>query len=148
MKKYNLFVLLLIVMVSTTSCGISTLGTLPYGRWENVEHGIVLDINPKINLASHLFPGTYERDGERMEISIVIATAHKGLSIYKLSNQAYLDEMYREDWMFGDYTFNKTQLRYTLRPHSQEKTGITDTIVFEKIKDYDIPETPPPKPSL
>jgi len=129
MKK---IVVLLVFLILTSAC--NTRGELPYGVWQSEEPNITLYFDPKID--EDVFSGTYMKDGENINIVVLVSSVNKGFRIYNESlyysehGLNYVDS-YRDSYYSGDYRVRGNKLRYKLRPYWQEQTGIK-TIVFEK----------------
>ena len=71
MKKMFYITIVIAMLSCFSSCYIDAPLRIPYGKWENTEWGIVLDINPEIVVGEDMsgwrwrrFPGTYF-DGEK-----------------------------------------------------------------------------------
>jgi hypothetical protein len=138
MKKRLLaiaFLILLLVLLS--ACPISTIGSLPYGKWESADPNIVMDINPQYEE----FQGIYYVDGEVINLYITFPYVWKQFEIYDYSDKINLLQpgSYELALFNGDYSLRSGKLRYKLKPYWQEKSGITHTIIFEKTEEYEIP---------
>lgn len=128
--KISILVGLFFVSVLLTSCSIPY--EKPYGKWQSEDTFLVLDINPNV---IGPFSGTYKKEMEEINIAIYFAY-EKSFVIHNVTEESEEDDRV----LFNGYFKVKDEkLYYTLKPHWQELTGITEPIVFEKIEEYEIP---------
>ena len=152
-KHIILFAFLAVVLALTSSCAaLHTLYPFPYGKWENAELGLVLDINPETELEakysnSREFPGSLLEDDERIDVFIVFAMVHGTFDIFRESDRQIFEQLYdeasreeqRKVVLFdgGYYRANRGKLRLgRLRESTQERVG-SDTIIFDLIEEDD-----------
>jgi len=134
MNKIRVAIIWILLLLLCLSACVSTRGPLPYGKWESVEPHIIMDINQQEYEANGIFSGTYfNNEAEEISVFFTFAVHSKELSIYNLSDKL-------EALLNGRYTFTENNLNYKLKPYWQEKSGITDTIVFTKIEEYEAPD--------
>ena len=139
MKRVLLTVLLVVcisVHVTTvfTSCAIPY--ERPYGIWQNETVGLTLFIDPH-NYGNN--SGIYVIGNEEHEV--VITFRHdKGFIVQDVRDfeGARITNNYR--YFDGRFRVRDDKLYYTLTRNWQEQTGIRDTIVFEKVADYEVPD--------
>ncbi len=138
MRKLVVAIALMLVVVASLSSCVSTRGPIPYGVWENSALGLVMDWNPDDNE----FTGIYQNNGEAVEIYVGLSIFSKEFNIYKGSDKQFGDNAgYNERALFnGSYSLKDGKLYYSLMPYWEEKSGIIGTIIFEKIKEYDVPD--------
>jgi len=138
MKKNIIVLMLLSLLMLLSSCAAAL---MPYGKWENAELGMVLDIDPKYYSVRDFpgFLGTYVIDNEEIDIFVFFSTTHGGFAIWKeidapeWSGHNYDLALYR-----GTYRWSgEKQLRLRLDQQSQERTGMRG-IIFELIEDYGV----------
>ena len=142
MKKIiRSLVLLVLLSVIVTSCTIARPLDIPFGKWENTELGLVLDINPDICTPNPqrrgrdgcLFPGTYRENGNLIEIRILFSDAPGGMEIL----------IFRYPFVSGE----EVDTFYSVLSHRVEQnrlyltvfdgTGIVE-IVLELIEEYEV----------
>ena len=70
------------VLLSISACSLDTPLNIPYGKWENAEIGIVLNIDPILGEGGDTsgfrirrFPGTYVEEGETVDIVVAFFVA-------------------------------------------------------------------------
>ena len=121
-----------------SSCTLNALRPFPYGKWENAELGLVLDINRNYN-KEQAFSGFYIENGEEIDVYVFFSITHGYFWIIRESDLHHWGGVRdAETTIFdGRYRVRGERLYYTLTPFWQEQTGITDTIVFERIVSYD-----------
>lgn len=134
--KINILIGMFLLSVLLTSCSIPY--ETPYGKWQSQSEdmSLVLDINP--NVIKGPFVGTYK--DEKGEINILFYFAYeKSFTIF--DEKDVTEESIKGDnaLFCGYFKIKDEKLYYTLKPHWQELTGITEPIVFEKIENYKIP---------
>ena len=98
MKK-NILVAACFAMLAvlTVGCFIESPLLVPFGKWENTELGLVLDIDPTIidgvdqpGGRIRRFPGTYWNDGERIDVVVSFTVLHTGeqdIRIFRYSDR-------------------------------------------------------------
>jgi len=141
----RIIILIIILAISGTlisSCTLNALRPFPYGKWENAELGLVLDFNPQITVPGrgrYSSFGTFIENGEETEVYIIFSTYLGSFWIIRESGLHHWGGTRdTETTIFdGRYRVRGDRLYYTLTPFWQEQTGITDTIVFERIVSYD-----------
>jgi len=139
MKKLSIAILcLLFVMLISLSACVNSLGQLPYGKWESHKPYILLDINPQ----NEEFLGICIQEEEQIDVLITFPFLWKEFDIYKLSDKDSLLEpdSYKLALFNGSYRIRGDKLHYKLKPYWQEKSGVTHTIVFTKIEEYEAPD--------
>ena len=92
-KIISLSIIFGLVLLITSSCSIPRPLDIPFGKWENTEMGLVLDISPDICVPNPewlgqdmcRFPGTYVLDGEliNVQISFHDTQTFPGFSIHR-----------------------------------------------------------------
>ena len=117
-------------MTPIASCSIPY--EKPYGRWYSEEHGLTLDIFPD---ESGVYFGTYEQGDEIVDIFILFEHG-SAFSIYYCDDYDFDNN----EWVvasnrpfYGRFRVRGEVLSYNLTPHFQDKHGIKDPIVFQKI---------------
>lgn len=139
-KSLAVVILLGLLIALLSSCSINALRPFPYGIWENTELGLVLDITPEV-CQTDRFSGTLIEDGKKIDVYIWICDIHGALWILSEPEWPYSAPILHESTMFsGRYRLRGDQLHYTLESRFREMTGITETIVFEKIHEYEVPD--------
>lgn len=135
-------VLIFLVLITGTSSCVA-MREMPYGRWENADLGMVLDVNPIFYPERDFpgFPGTYMKDAEEIAIFVFFSHIHGGFAMWRevdapeWSGHNYDLALYR-----GTYRLSVgNQLWLRLDQASREQTGL-DTIVFERIAEYEEPD--------
>lgn len=142
MKKWSILLVFLFSFV-LTSC-VNTRGVIPYGKWENAEYCLILDIDPKkSDLNYGNFPGTYQLDEDIIDVYIRFSNHSKEFDIYNISDQPGegVANFHTLAYFGGSYRFNNDELVYSLQPLWKERMGI-ETIIFKKIADYEAPASP------
>jgi hypothetical protein len=137
MRRILVFVACLLLLQLCLSACVNTRGPLPYGKWESTDPHIIMDINPQ----AEEFLGIYKQEDEEIEVYIAFSGFSKQFDIYKISDKIYRSQSgyYRLALFGGSYRVRSGKLNYKLQPYWQEKSGITHTIVFTKIEEYEIP---------
>jgi len=138
----RIIILIIILAISGTlisSCTLNALRPFPYGKWENAELGLVLDVNPLNRASTNRFYGTLVENEDMLEIYVFFLVTHGDLWILRESDWGNRGGARNTDTTIfgGSYRLRGDRLHYTLTPFWQEQTGITDTIVFERIVSYD-----------
>jgi len=141
MKRITIITALLAFMtILTSSCSLNARRPFPYGKWENAELGLIMDINPQDRTPDLRFNGTFVENGEKIEVYVFIMILTGDIVI--LSNPEwprsgpYVDVT--STILIGRYRLRGERLHFSLTSYWQEQTGITDTIIFERIVDYDV----------
>ena len=142
MKKITLIVMIVAILTAVfASCTLDHALLVPFGRWENAELSLVLDIDPRINVGSDLpgsrariFPGTYWIDGERTEVLALFTVNHLGeqeISIFRYSDRHAnpIPSIYR-GW---NHQVRDNSLYLTVFDGTE-----TVEIVLELIKEYEV----------
>jgi len=131
--------LLALFLLATTSC-FKPKSPTPYGKWENPDIGLILDINPEYLHNREHFRGQYQTDSEVLEIIIVFARAYDELGILSIDANHQDGLLWSDETVYFNGTFNikDGKLHLYLFKKYQERYGII-TIVFSKIEDYDAP---------
>jgi len=137
MKKRIIASLWLLLLLCLSAC-VNTRGPIPYGKWESDVPHIIIDINPQ----DEEFQGTCQQEDEIIDIYVSISNFSKEFDIYRISDKIHRSQSgYYELALFnGSYRVSGDKLYYKLKPYWQEKSGITDTIVFTKIEEYEAPD--------
>jgi len=142
MRKVFSLVLLLGLLISLiSSCAPNVLRPFPYGKWENVDIGLVLDIDP-MGAIQHeeQYHGKFMEDGEVIDVYVFFVITHGRIYILRESEWPSSGPDNHDSTIFGGtYRLRGDRLHYKLTPYWQEQTGITDTIIFEKIEEYYVP---------
>ena len=140
-KKLLTGIFFLLLVICLSACFVNTRGPLPYGKWESSDPHIVMDINPQVYESPGVFYGVYYEDSIEIAVFIPFSGFSKQFDIYKLSDKINMSQpsFYRLALFGGSYTFTKNRLKYKLQPYWQEQSGITHTIVFNKIEEYEAP---------
>ena len=137
-KKVLTGIILLLLLAFVSSCGVNTRGPLPYGKWESTEPYIIMDINPQ----NEEFYGVYQQDDEIIDVLITFKNLWKEFDIYNVSDLSKISQpdFYELALLNGEYAIRNNKLYYRVKPYWKEKSGITHTIVFDKIEEYEIPD--------
>ena len=137
MIKKFIAIIWLLLLLCLSAC-FNTRGAIPYGKWESLNPQIIMDINPQYEE----FLGTYQHEDEVIDVYIAISGFSKQFDIYKISDKIYRSESgyYRLALFGGSYSVRNGKLYYKLQPYWQEKSGVTHTIVFTKIEEYEAPD--------
>ena len=144
MKRITIItVLIVLATILVSSCSLNSLRPFPYGKWENAELGLVLDVNPQNNIPGQgrdSFFGTYMESGEEIEVYVYFDVIHGDLWILRNPDWGSRGgERNTETSIFGGrYRLRRERLHFTLTSFWQEQTGITDTIIFERVVDYQV----------
>ena len=145
MKRALVILLLLVCILTTLVSCVSVPYARPYGVWHNETIGLTLDINPSAFRYGHP-SGTYIIGGE--ERKVYIGFEHGGFfrrggffieDAVRYNDDGTLIPTLDRVYFSGNFRVRDGKLHYTLRQRSQERHGIIDTIVFEKIASYDVP---------
>jgi hypothetical protein len=131
MKRKFIFIEFFLVTLGVLF-GCSTRGELPYGIWESSDPYIVLDV---AKTASSMYSGTYEKDGEIINIVFGFNAGFKGLSIFDSSALTGNELQGDSPYFAGTYSYSTNELIYTLNPYWEEIHGF-QTIKFKKTQDY------------
>ena len=142
MRKIIAAVICLVLLLLCLSACFNTRGPIPYGKWESVEPNIIMDLNPYEYDSPGRFYGTYYEEDEVIDIYISISSFSKEFAVKKFSDIIYLDQpdSYKLALFDGSYRIKGDKLYYKLKPYWQEKSGVTHTIVFTKIEEYEAPD--------
>ena len=136
-------VLIALTTILTSSCSLNARRPFPYGKWESEELGLVLDVNPQSNIPSqgrYSFFGTYMERGDEVEVYVYFDVILGDIWILRNPDWGSRGgERNTETTIFGGrYRLRRERLHFTLTSFWQEQTGITDTIIFERVVDYQV----------
>jgi len=142
-KQLYIILCFLLLLMCLSACPVNTQGSLPYGKWESSDPHIVMDFNPFEEEVEGLYYGIYYEDDKEIAIYITFTGFSKHFAIYEVADRIYLSEpdYYKRALLDGSYTFTKNKLHYKVNTYWQEKSGVTHTIVFTKIEDYEMPDS-------
>ena len=115
------------------SACVSRPSPTPYGKWENVDIGLTLDINPELENNGY-YPSQYNRDNKVLDVRIFFNRIHDAFYITTNDNVEQLA---------GSFKIRSEKIYLNLYPKWEEELGKT-IIVFDLIEEY---ETPPPTPT-
>jgi len=137
-KVLPLAVFLLFTIVLLCSCSIHSLLPFPYGKWQNAELGLIMDLNPEFEdkYGFPVFPGTYVEDGVKIDVYIHFFTPGITADILRASDRRSGGWFGGSPPLYGGhYKVSDNQLYLSLNQQSQERAGL-ETIVFDRIEDY------------
>jgi len=141
MKRAIAVVILLALSVPLIfACAPNALRPFPYGTWENAEVGLVLDVNPPGRNTVDPFHGTFVENGEKTDVYVLFNIIHGDLWILSEFDWARWQGNRTETIIFGgSYRLrSRDRLHFRLDPFWQEQTGITNTIIFDLIEEYNV----------
>ena len=136
-KSFFVVILVLVVAYVPTACFANPDRPLrvPYGKWENKEMGLILDINPErmidesvvAGLRWQMYPGTYIEDGEIIDVIITISL-WKGTQYFNIIRES--DRHYESaPLLYNGMELGVRQNRLSLRTSDGD-------IVFERVPTY------------
>ena len=137
-KRIIIIAILTLTKLALVSC-VATYQPIPYGVWQSENPNMTLIVDPDYASFENpswsiVYPGTYVRDGEEIDLVVVVdnTRGRGGIRVFNASLERFSN--FSDAYFVGNYRVSGGRLIYTLDRQWQEQTGF-DRIVFDKTRE-------------
>jgi len=134
--KYSISLLVtIIILLFLPSCSYPY--DIPFGIWQSSEPHLILNIDPKVLQEQKEFTGIYFKDGEELDL-IIRFGANMRFTIYDIRYfSVSREELSKYFYFSGAFSIKDDKIYYKM-VNQNEDIPKYNTIIFEKIEDYDV----------